>query len=391
MQINKPQNNLEGLTVGTKEINAARMAFFIPGFAVSTWAPMIPMVKERLSLGADVLGLLLLCIGISAFIVMPFAGMLGQKWGCKKVLLLTTTLLALDTVLLSCLPNIWTYALALALFGAAMGSTEVTMNLNSVIVEKLDGRRLMSGMHAFWSIGCFASAGLFSLLASQVGLSVTIIASLHCVIMLAVIAYFGRNWLNYHAPGGEKSFALPKGIVIVIGTLSCISFLVEGAVMDWSGVLLTEVKHLDMALAGTGYAIFSVAMLVMRLIGDKTVQLLGEQKAVIGGSLLTAAGFALLIISNALVLNALAFILIGIGCSNVVPVFYSVLKFQKAMPISAAVTSITSLGYTGVIMGPALLGFIAHGFNISAVFELLAVLLVIEAIIAKYVFSKLKM
>ena len=264
------------------------------------------------------------------------------------------------------------------------------MNLNSVIVEKLDGRRLLSGMHAFWSIGCFASAGLFSLLAS-LGLSATLIASLHCVIMLTIIAYFGRSWLDYHAPGGEKSFALPKGIVIVIGTLSCISFLVEGAIMDWSGVLLTEVKHLDMALAGTGYAIFSVAMLVMRLIGDKTVQLLGEQKAVIGGVLLTAAGFALLIASNALLLNALAFILIGIGCSNIVPVFYSILKYQTAMPISAAVTSVTSLGYTGVILGPALLGFIAHGINISAVFKLLAILLVIEAIIAKFVFNKLKM
>ena len=389
MNINKPDSDLATLSVTQKDVNAARMAFFIPGFAVSTWAPMIPMVKERLNLGADVLGILLLCIGISAFIVMPFAGMLGQKWGCKKVLLLTTTLLALDTILLSCLPSIAAYACSLALFGAAMGSTEVTMNLNSVIVEKLDGRRLMSGMHAFWSIGCFVSAGLFSLLASQ-GLPVAIIASLHCAIMLAIIAYFGRSWLNYHAPGGEKSFALPKGIVIVIGSLSCISFLVEGAVMDWSGVLLTEVKQLDMSLAGIGYAIFSVAMLVMRLIGDKAVQLLGEQKAVIGGSLLTAAGFALLITSNVLALNALAFILIGIGCSNIVPVFYSILKFQRAMPISAAVTSITSLGYTGVILGPALLGFIAHAINISAVFELLAALLIIEAAIAKFVFNKLK-
>lgn len=390
MQINKPENTLQNLSVGSKEVNAARLAFFIPGFAVSTWAPMIPMVKERLSLEADVLGILLLCIGISAFIVMPFAGMLGQKWGCKKVLLLTTTLLALDVICLSFLPNIASYALALALFGAAMGSTEVTMNINSVIVEKLDGRRLMSGMHAFWSIGCFASAGLFSLLAS-LGLPVTLISCLHCGIMLAIIAYFGRNWLPYKSPGGEKSFALPRGIVIIIGTLACISFLVEGAVMDWSGVLLTEVKNVDMSLAGTGYAIFSVAMLIMRLIGDKTVQLLGEQKAVIGGSLLTAAGFTLLIALDNIYLNAFAFILIGIGCSNVVPVFYSILKYQKAMPISAAVTSVTSFGYTGVILGPALLGFIAHGINISAVFELLALLLIIEAVIAKYVFCKLKM
>lgn len=390
MQINKPENTLQNFSVGSKEVNAARLAFFIPGFAVSTWAPMIPMVKERLNLEADVLGILLLCIGISAFIVMPFAGMLGQKWGCKKVLMLTTSVLALDVIILSFLPNIVSYALALALFGAAMGSTEVTMNINSVIVEKLDGRRLMSGMHAFWSIGCFASAGLFSLLAS-IGLPVTLIASLHCGIMLAIIAYFGRSWLPYKSPGGEKSFALPRGIVIIIGTLACISFLVEGAIMDWSGVLLTEVKNVDMSLAGTGYAIFSVAMLIMRLIGDKTVQLLGEQKAVIGGSLLTAVGFTMLIALDNIYVNAFAFILIGIGCSNVVPVFYSILKYQKAMPISAAVTSVTSFGYTGVILGPALLGFIAHGINISAVFELLALLLIIEAIIAKYVFCKLKM
>ena len=160
--------------------------------------------------------------------------------------------------------------------------------------------------------------------------------------------------------------------------------------MDWSGIFLTEAKQLDLSLAGAGYAIFSIAMLIMRLIGDKVVQLLGEQKAVISGTLLAALSFAGLVATNNIYLNALAFILIGVGCSNVVPVFYSALKEQKAMPIGEAVTAVTSLGYTGVILGPALLGFIAHGINISAVFELMSILLLIEVLIAKYVFTKLK-
>ena len=247
----------------------------------------------------------------------------------------------------------------------------------------------MSSMHAFWSIGCFASAGLFSLLASW-GLAVTSIACLHCAIMLAIIAYTGRHWLPYKAQGGERTFVLPHGIVIIIGILACISFLVEGAIMDWSGIFLTEANQLDLSLAGAGYAIFSIAMLIMRLIGDKVVQLLGEQKAVISGTLLAALSFAGLVATNNIHLNALAFILIGVGCSNVVPVFYSALKEQKAMPIGEAVTAVTSLGYTGVILGPALLGFIAHGINISAVFELMSILLLIEVLIAKYVFTKLK-
>ena len=87
MQINKPENTLQNISVGNKEINAARVAFFLPGFVISTWAPMIPMVKARLNLEADVLGLLLLCIGISAFIFMPLAGALVQRYGCKKVVI----------------------------------------------------------------------------------------------------------------------------------------------------------------------------------------------------------------------------------------------------------------------------------------------------------------
>lgn len=389
MSNNQITARLAELKISSKEIQAARLAFFVPGFAISTWAPMIPMVKERLALGADVLGLLLLCIGVSAFVVMPFAGKLGQKWGCQKLLMLTTILLAFGIIVLPCLPNILSYAFALALLGAVMGATEVTMNINAVIVEKLACRRLMSSMHAFWSIGCFASAGLFSLLASW-GLAVTSIACLHCAIMLAIIAYTGRHWLPYKAQGGERTFVLPHGIVIIIGVLACISFLVEGAIMDWSGIFLTEAKQLDLSLAGAGYAIFSIAMLIMRLIGDKVVQLLGEQKAVISGTLLAALSFAGLVATNNIYLNALAFILIGVGCSNVVPVFYSALKEQKAMPIGEAVTAVTSLGYTGVILGPALLGFIAHCINISAVFELMSILLLIEVLIAKYVFTKLK-
>lgn len=84
MQTNKPENTLQNISVGSKEINAARVAFFLPGFVISTWAPMIPMVKARLNLEADVLGLLLLCIGISAFIFMPLVGALVQRFGCKK-------------------------------------------------------------------------------------------------------------------------------------------------------------------------------------------------------------------------------------------------------------------------------------------------------------------
>lgn len=379
---------LSDFKVGRNEQIAACMAFFISGFAVSTWAPMIPAVKEKLQIGADVLGLLLLSIGISAFIFMPVAGMLSRSYGCKKVLRVAITVMALDLIVLSLLGSIWGFLLFLAVFGAAMGCIDVNMNLNAVIVENASKKRMMSSMHALWSVGCFAGAGLFSLLA-KAGLGITVIAGIHSAVVLICTFTYSRHFLNFKGAGNEKPIAVPKGIVVFFGVLACITFLGEGAVMDWSGVLLTEVKNTELSLAGVGYAVFSVAMLCMRLLGDKIVAVLGEEKTLVFGSIIGAIGFLSVIFLENFYAIQLGFVLMGLGLANIVPTIYSLTKYQKVMPINAAVTAITSMGYTGVILGPAVLGFVAHGFGITQVFYLLAVLLAAQAVAVKYYFAKM--
>lgn len=342
---------LSAYKVGKKEQMAARMAFFISGFAVATWAPMIPAVKDKLQIGADILGMLLLSIGISAFIFMPLAGMLSRSYGCKKVLRTAIAVMAADLIILSLLGNIWGFLVFLAVFGAAMGCIDVNMNLNAVIVENASKKRMMSGMHALWSVGCFAGAGLFSLLA-KAGLGITVIAAIHSLIVMVFTVIYSRHFLNFKGAGNEKPIAVPKGIVVFFGVLACITFLGEGAVMDWSGVLLTEVKNTELSLAGVGYAVFSVAMLCMRLLGDKIVAVLGEEKTLVFGSVIGAIGFLSVILENFYAIQ-LGFVLMGLGLANIVTTIYSLTKYQKVMPINAAVTAITSMGYTGVILGPA--------------------------------------
>lgn len=375
--------------VGRKEEYAARLAFFLPGFAIATWAPMIPIVKDRLNIEADVLGMLLLCVGVSAFIMMPIAGIVGRKFGCRKVIAAGSAVMALDLVVLSCLPNIWGYAVFLSVLGAFMGMTDVNMNINAVMVEKLARKRMMSSMHAFWSIGGFAGAGLFSLLA-MLGFSVFAIAVIHCVILLILTALSTPYFLPYKGSSNEKVIAVPKGIVVLFGVIACTSFLAEGAVMDWSGVFLAEVKAWDLSIAGLGFAVFSVAMLVIRLIGDKAVHLLGERKIVILGSALMGTGFLLLILTDNFYMMMLPFLLMGLGGANIVPVLYSRLNHQQDMAIGAAVTAVTCMGYTGVILGPAVLGFIAHAISLTGVFILLVLLMMMQLGISLYVFRMTK-
>ena len=144
--------------------------------------------------------------------------------------------------------------------------------------------------------------------------------------MVLVTLAASRHLLPYGGDAGGKLLALPKGIVTFVGIIACIAFLVEGAIMDWGGVFLTTVRHFDMALAGTGFTVFSAAMLTMRLLGDWTVQKLGQERVVIGGSLLAVAGFLLVILAADPVLLYLGFFAI------VVPVFFSLLGKQHVSP-----------------------------------------------------------
>ena len=370
---------------GVPEQHATRAIFFVGGFGAASWAPLVPLLKARLGIAEDVLGMLLLCIGIGSLLTMPMSGAAAVRLGCRKVLTAAGLVYA---VLLLSLCTVSSFGMAvplLLIFGATMGCIDVVVNIQAVIVEKAAGRRLMSGMHALWSVGGFAGAGLFGIWVGTFALTPLLSTIIAAAIMVLVTLAASRHLLPYGGDAGGKLLALPKGIVTV-GIIACIAFLVEGAIMDWGGVFLTTVRHFDMSLAGTAFTVFSAAMLTMRLFGDWTVQKLGQERVVIGGSLLAVAGFLLVIFAAEPALLYLGFFAIGIGCANVVPVFFSLLGKQRVMPISLAVPAVSTLGYLGILMGPAVIGFIAHQTSLYTAFGLLAFLVLLQSIIAAYVY-----
>lgn len=371
---------------GTVEQHATRAIFFIGGFGAASWAPLVPLLKQRLAIGEDVLGMLLLFIGIGSLLTMPISGTAAVRMGCRKVLTAASIFYAVLLLGLCVVSSLWLAVLLLLVFGAIMGCIDVVANIQAVLVEKASGRRLMSGMHALWSVGGFAGAGLFGIWAGTLGLTPLASTAIAAVLILLVLAGAERHLLPYGGDSGGKLLAVPQGIVMFIGIIACISFLVEGAVMDWSGVFLTTIRHFDLSLAGTGFTVFSAAMLTMRLLGDWTVQKLGQQLVVIGGSFLTLLGFLTIIfVEDTFALYA-GFFLVGIGSANIVPVFFSLIGKQHVMPVSLAVPAVSTMGYLGILMGPAAIGFLAHQTSLFAAFGLLAGLVFLQALIAAYVY-----
>lgn len=358
---------------------STRVAFFIAGFGIAAWAPLIPYAKDRLNIDEGILGLLLLCLGAGSIITMPLAGALAARFGCRLMILIASLLLCISLPFLATSASIPALTITLLIFGAAIGTVDVVVNIQAVIVEKASGRAMMSGFHGLWSVGGFIGAGVVS---GLLGAGISPLVAVLCVVVVIVglLLAFGKHLLPY---GSEKKnaplFVLPKGIVLFIGFLCFIVFLAEGSMLDWSAVFLTSLRGVDFSHAGLGYFLFSVAMTIGRLSGDRIVQVLGGKKVILFGGICAALGIIIAIFIPTWIASLIGFGLVGLGASNIVPILYSVLGRQKVMPANLAVSAVTTLGYSGILVGPALIGFVAHTTSLTFAFWGVAAMLLLVA------------
>jgi len=201
--------------------------------------------------------------------------------------------------------------------------------------------------------------------------------------MVAVPAVTSVGYLGILAgPAEGPVFAIPKGTVLIIGLICFIIFMAEGTVLDWGALYLVESRNIPETLGGLGFAAFAIAMTVGRLTGDKIVARFGALKVVIFGSVIAAVGFLILINSYALPLVLSGYLLIGIGCANIVPVMFSQIGKQKSMPQMVAVPAVTSVGYLGILAGPAIIGYIAWHSSIAHGFIFVTALVVVAALLS---------
>jgi predicted MFS family arabinose efflux permease len=361
---------------------ATRLAFLVAGFGVACWAPLVPFAKQRLGVDDGVLGLLLLCIGVGSVIAMVLTGALSARYGSKPIILAAGMGLAVVLPLLSIASTPLMLAVALLAFGAFLGSLDVAMNIHAVDVERAQGRPSMSGFHALFSVGGFiGSAVMTFLLSLRIG---TLASTLPCAALMGVAIMTARPRLlaSVHASDGPL-FAMPRGVVLLLAGLAAITFLVEGALLDWSALLITGKGFVSAARGGLGYLFFSIAMTAGRFGGDALTARIGDRAAMFWGGLLAIGGFVVLLLAPAVTLAMSGFVLIGLGASNVVPVLFRHAGSQCAMPSALAVAAITTTGYAGQLAGPAGVGMIAKAVGLPAAFWVLAALMCLVPVCAR--------
>lgn len=363
---------------------AARVAvsavFFVNGFSFASWVPHIPTVQARLGLSAGQLGLALLGVAAGSLVSMPIAGAQVARWGSRAVTLVTSLLLCPIVVLPVHAPSLPWFAAMLAAFGATTGAMGVAMNAHAVAVERRMGRSVMSSFHGLFSLGGLVGSG-GSILALFCGLT----PSQHMVLAgglgLVTVITVSRLLLPGSADvgGAAQTFALPKGPLLLLGGLAFFVLVVEGAMADWSAVYLRQSLKAEAGIAGAGYAVFSLAMSLGRLTGDRLVAVVGPERLVRVGGALAVIGLGGALLLHHPVAALVGFTCVGLGLSNLIPVLFSAASRTPGSSPGVSIASVSTAGYCGFLVGPPVVGFLADQLGLPLALGLLVVFLAIVA------------
>ena len=289
---------------------ATRIAFFVAGFGLACWAPLVPLTKARLVISDGSLGLLLLCLGLGSVLSMQFAGAFISKLGARPIIIIGGIGQAILLPFLAFAPTVPTMAAALLIFGGFLGLIEVSMNVHAVEVEKRGDKPLMSGFHGLFSVGGFVGSLLLTAILSA-GVAPTAGAIGASLLMIVAVLFAAPRLIDTPQADQTPFFAVPRGIVALLAILASITFLTEGAMLDWSALLLTDRGILPTAQAGIGYSVFAVAMTAGRLTGDAVVMRLGNRRTMFWGGILAIIGYIVLLTAPTAALALFGFLLIG--------------------------------------------------------------------------------
>lgn len=343
-------------------VDAGRWAistvFLLNGAGIGLWAAHVPTVQARMGIDTGVLSLVLLTVAAGALLAMPLMGGLTGRFGTRRMVLVAGFAFALMLGVIMGVPNLPLLFGAAFLFGISNGALDVAMNANASEVEAARGLPTMSSFHGFFSLGGLFGAGLGGVLVGQ-GLGHGEGALMVAVATAVVLALVMPRVLGFAPHPGGSHFMLPRGAALGLGLLALLCFAVEGALVDWSALLLEERTGAAPAAAALGYSAFSIAMAACRFAGDRIILRVGAVPVMVGGGLAMFAGLALAVWSTDFVLSSCGFALVGLGAANVVPLLFGAAARIPGSSPGAGVAAVATLGYGGLLLAPPVLGWVA--------------------------------
>ncbi|MEW1999553.1 MFS transporter [Streptomyces coelicoflavus] len=366
-------------TYGRDEVKRARYAvaavFAVHGSVTGSFATRVPWIQDHAGVSAGQLGLALAFPALGASLAMPLAGRVTHRFGARAALRGLLALWTLALVLPSLAPNLLTLCLALFVYGATAGMSDVAMNALGVEIENRLDKSIMSGLHGMWSAGALIGSAAGTL-AAHLGTD----ARTHHVLAAAVLTVTGLAacaWVLDLQPSEDEDppprFALPPRSAVLIGAVGFCAVFAEGASLDWSAVYLRDELEASAGLAAACTTGFTLTMALTRLVGDKVVDRFGAVRTVRVSGVLATLGGLLVVVGGGPAMAMTGFALMGLGIAVVVPLCFAAAGRAGSNP-SLAIAGVATITYTSGLIAPGAIGGLAEATSLVVSFGLVTAL-----------------
>jgi MFS family permease len=373
-------NNIQSAKVSDQKWKTrltVTLFYFSMGLMFSSWASRIPDIKTKLHLNDAVFGTILFAMPAAQFIMMTFSGRLVTKYGSRKVVLFALPAYSI------CLSNIglvnhgWQLAIALFMFGLSANMCNISINTQGVSAERLYGKPIMASFHGGWSIAGFTGA-LIGM--AMIGLKIEpYIHFLAVIVPVWMLIWFSKPWLVSGKAADEedkprrKFFNKPDADLLQLGIIAFCSMASEGCMFDWSGLYFKDVVKAPAALVVTGYTSFMIMMATGRFMADYFTSRIGRKKLLQISGVMISSGLYTAVFFPNLITCIIAFMVVGLGVSSVVPSVYSAAGKHTKVPPGIALATVASVSFLGFLMGPPMIGYISQAAGLRYSFAVIGI------------------
>ena len=362
------------------------IVFFVYGAVLATWVSRIPLIKEELDLDTAQLSLALLGSPVGLILAVQAVAALVGRWTSAVVTRAALVGACVAVVLPGVAWSLASLAAALLLLGFSLGSLDIAMNTQGVAVERGYARPVMSGIHAMYSVGVLAGAGL-----GAVAASADVDPLVHFAVAAAVLAALGLAGARTLLGAAADRPAEPEDAdrpalrlaqhpgLIALGFVAFCCLFAEGAVDDWSGVYLREEQGASLGVSALGAAAAGAGMAIGRFGGDAVIARFGRPATLRWSSLVAGAGMTLAVLAPAPGIAIAAYLVLGLGVATIVPIAFTLAGNHPGVPPAWAISRVTTLGYAGLFASPPIVGLVAQVTSLTAALAIPAILLLLVA------------
>ncbi len=345
--------------------------FFLSGFSFSSWASRIPSIKTTFDLNEAELGTILLTMPISSLIGLPISGWLVTRFDSRIPMAVAFIVQAIALFFIGFAQNTFELVAAVCVFAFSMRILNIAMNTQAITLQKQFPNKINGAFHGLWSTGGIAGVSFTTLM---LAFNIPMVQHLLLVSLFTLIIniFSYRHLLSddRSTSGNKLIFGKPDPYILYLGVLVFFAAVCEGGMFDWSGIFFKEVVHVEIFTAG--YLIFMTFMALSRFLSDKIIEHIGMPTTYVLSGLLIASGIFLAVFLPYFWPAMIGFSLVGLGTAAIIPMTYLLAGESKKYSAGMAISIIATYGMVGMLIGPPMIGYIAHALDLRISFVIFA-------------------